>query len=90
MPPIVHKKHRFGIRCVAISLRQELVPDGLLGRVNSSYRLLGMGGLLAKGFGFAAPFWFAAASVAVMTTVAWRAVGNGAEADARRGAGRSA
>ncbi|MDQ3316787.1 MAG: MFS transporter [Actinomycetota bacterium] len=71
---------------VTISLRQELVPDGLLGRVNSSYRLLGMGGaavgallggLLAKGFGLTAPFWFAAASVAVMTVVAWRTLGNG-------------
>jgi len=71
---------------VTISLRQELVPDGLLGRVNSSYRLLGMGGaavgallggLLAKGFGLTAPFWFAAASVAVMTIVSWRTLGNG-------------
>ena len=60
--------------------------------MNSSYRLLGaaagalLGGLLAKGFGLAAPFWFAAASVAVMTAVAWRTSGNGAVADARRGA----
>ena len=84
---------------VTISLRQELVPDGLLGRVNSSYRLLGMGGtaagallggLLAKGFGLAAPFWFAAASVAVMTIVAWRSIGNGAVTAARRNADTSA
>ena len=84
---------------VTISLRQELVPDGLLGRVNSSYRLLGMGGaaagallggLLAKGFGLAAPFWFAAASVAVMTIVAWRTIGNGAVTAARRNADTSA
>ena len=80
---------------VTISLRQELVPDGLLGRVNSSYRLLGMGGtaagallggLLAKGFGLAAPFWFAAASVAALTVVAWRILGNGVVAAARENA----
>ncbi len=80
---------------VTISLRQELVPDGLLGRVNSSYRLLGMGGaavgallggLLAKGFGLTAPFWFAAASVAVMTVVAWRTLGNGTVTAARENA----
>jgi len=80
---------------VTISLRQELVPDGLLGRVNSSYRLLGMGGaavgallggLLAKGFGLTAPFWFAAASVAVMTIVSWRTLGNGTVTAARENA----
>jgi len=80
---------------VTISLRQELVPDGLLGRVNSSYRLLGMGGaavgallggLLAKGFGLAAPFWFAAAAVAMMTVVAWRILGNRTVTAARESA----
>ncbi len=84
---------------VTISLRQELVPDGLLGRVNSSYRLLGMGGaaagallggLFAKGFGLTAPFWFAAASVAVMTAVAWRTIVNGAVMAARQNADTSA
>ena len=80
---------------VTISLRQELIPDGLLGRVNGSYRLLGMGGtaagallggVLAKGFGLAAPFWFAAASVAVLTVVAWRILGNATVAAAREDA----
>ena len=84
---------------VTISLRQELVPDNLLGRVNSSYRLLGMGGaaagallggLLAKGVGLAAPFLFAAASVAIMTIVAWRTIGNGAVTAARQNADTSA
>lgn len=81
---------------VTISLRQELVPDGLLGRVNSSYRLLGMGGaaagallggLLARGFGLAAPFWFASASVAVAALVAWRTLNNGNVTAARENAG---
>lgn len=59
-------------------------------RSGRSWSLTASWALLAKGFGLAAPFWFAAASVAVMTAVAWRAIGNGAEADARRGADRSA
>lgn len=84
---------------VTMSLRQEMVPDGLLGRVNSSYRLLGMGGaaagallggLLAKGFGLAAPFWFTAASVAVMTVVAWRIIGNDTVTAARQNASNPA
>ena len=91
--------HALAWNVVTISLRQELVPDGLLGRVNSSYRLLGMGGaaagallggLLAKGFGLAAPFWFAAASVAVMMVLAWRAIGNDAVTAARQNADTSA
>lgn len=50
---------------VTVSLRQRLIPDHLLGRVNSVYRFLGwggmpvgalVGGLLADAFGLAAPF----------------------------------
>ncbi len=50
---------------LTISLRQSLVPDALLGRVNSGYRLLGWGtmpigalagGLVAQAFGLRAPF----------------------------------
>lgn len=48
-----------------ISLRQRIVPDALLGRVTSAYRLVAfaampvgaaLGGLLARGYGLAAPF----------------------------------
>ena len=61
---------------LTFALRQVLVPDELLGRVTSVYRLLGVGsgafgaligGLLARELGLVAPFWFAAA---VMTVVA--------------------
>jgi MFS family permease len=50
---------------VTVSLRQQLVPDRLLGRVNSVYRMLGwglmplgslVGGLVAQRYGLRAPF----------------------------------
>ncbi|MBK5287758.1 MAG: MFS transporter [Acidimicrobiia bacterium] len=50
---------------LTVSLRQQLVPDELLGRVNSAYRLLGWGtmpvgaiagGLIADAYGLRAPF----------------------------------
>ena len=81
---------------LTISLRQELVPDNLQGRVNSSYRLLGMGGtaagallggLLADGFGLSAPFWFSSAAVALAAFMAWSVLSDGSVAAAREGAG---
>lgn len=54
-----------GWNVVTVSLRQSIVPDHLLGRVNSAYRLLGwgtmpigaaLGGVLATHFGLRAPF----------------------------------
>ena len=54
-----------GWNVVTVSLRQSIVPDHLLGRVNSAYRLLGwgtmpigaaLGGLIATNFGLRAPF----------------------------------
>jgi MFS family permease len=50
---------------VTVSLRQQLVPDRLLGRVNSVYRMLGwglmplgslLGGVVAQRYGLRAPF----------------------------------
>lgn len=50
---------------LTVSLRQQLIPDALLGRVNSAYRLLGWGtmpigaiagGLIAAAYGLRAPF----------------------------------
>ncbi|MBN6039955.1 MFS transporter [Amycolatopsis sp. 195334CR] len=55
---------------VTVSARQQLVPPGLLGRVNSAYRALGWGlmplgalagGFVAHGFGLRAPYLLAAA-----------------------------
>lgn len=51
---------------ITVSLRQSLIPDHLLGRVNSAYRLIGWGtipigaftgGLVARGAGLSAPFY---------------------------------
>ena len=54
---------------VTVSLRQSIIPDALLGRVNSAYRFVGwgaipvgalLGGLLADAFGLRAAFVAAA------------------------------
>jgi MFS family permease len=66
---------------VTVTLRQKVVPEHLLGRVNSAYYTFGMGGfalgslmggLLARAFGLTAPFWVAAVAVAVVAMLAWR------------------
>lgn len=59
---------------LTISLRQAIIPDRLLGRVSSVYRLVGLGtvpigaligGLLASAFGLRFPFFAAAVCFAV-------------------------
>jgi Na+/melibiose symporter-like transporter len=65
---------------VTVTLRQTAVPTHLLGRVNSVYYTFSMGGfalgsltggLLARELGLTAPFWAAAAAVAVVAMLAW-------------------
>ncbi len=77
---------------VSVSLRQELVPGDLMGRVNSVYLLFDagsasigalLGGLIAGGFGLTAPFWLAAASVGAWVALIWRALGDRAIEEAR-------
>ena len=60
---------------LTVSLRQSLIPDELLGRVNSAYRLFGWGtmplgaiagGLIADAYGLRAPFLFAGVSALVL------------------------
>lgn len=62
---------------ITVSLRQTIIPDELLGRVNSVYRFLGwgampvgslLGGALASAFGLRAP-WLVAAAVMVVAAL---------------------
>ena len=80
---------------ITVSMRQTIIPDRLLGRVNSVYRLFGwgsmpigaaLGGFLASAFGLRAPYLVAAASLAVMGLFATRLLTNRAIADARSAA----
>ncbi|MEM8534880.1 MAG: MFS transporter [Chloroflexota bacterium] len=68
---------------ITISLRQSIVPEELFGRVNSVYRLLGLGGTavgaliggwLAQLFGLTAPFWVAAGVTTLLALVALRII----------------
>jgi MFS family permease len=79
---------------ITVSFRQAVVPQDIFGRVNSVYRLLGwggisvgalLGGLLARSFGLAAPFWFAAAALAIMFVLTLPLVNNRTVAEARAG-----
>jgi MFS family permease len=65
---------------VAVTYRQTAVPDGLLGRVNSVYRLIAygsfplgalVGGLIAEFAGLRSPWWFAGAGTLLL--VPWLA-----------------
>ena len=82
---------------ITVSLRQRIIPDELLGRVNSGYRLLGwgtmplgaaLGGALGETFGLRPVFLVCAAAMAMLipvlvTIVTDRAIDD-AEADATR------
>ncbi|CAN5642560.1 MFS transporter [soil metagenome] len=75
---------------ITTSLRQSLVPDELLGRVNSAHRALAwgaiplgalLGGFLGSSFGLRVPFLVAAAALACLSVVALRALSKAAIAD---------
>jgi predicted MFS family arabinose efflux permease len=64
----------------SLSLRQELIPARLLGRVNSAYAVFSygghalgalVGGLLARRFGLTAPFWWSFAAMTLLVLAAW-------------------
>lgn len=76
---------------ITVSLRQRIIPDHLLGRVNSGYRLLGwgtmplgaaMGGLLGEAFGVRAVFVFAGIGVFLLLVPLLRVVSDEAIASA--------
>ena len=73
--------HAFVWGTTSTVVRQRAVPDELLGRVGGVYRvaLVGglvigtpLGGLLARGFGITAPFWFAFVGSAILVAILWR------------------
>ena len=68
---------------VALSIRQRLVPDHILGRVSSAYMFLAMcgapvgalmGGPIAAQFGLRAPFVAASGAMALIALVWWRSL----------------
>lgn len=85
----------FAWNVLTYALRQTLIPENLLGRVTSVYRLIGVGsgavgalvgGFLAKHFGLPAPFWFSAAVMIVAALISLPLVNNRTVSEARRNA----
>jgi MFS family permease len=77
---------------ITVSLRQAIIPDELLGRVNSVYRFVGwgmmpigaaVGGALATAFGLRATYWVGGATLLAMALLTFRTVDNKAIAEAR-------
>lgn len=77
---------------VSVSLRQELTPDDLRGRVAGAARLLAwgsqplgalVGGWVAAAFGLRSPFFLAAAAFAVMLALTWTVISNDSIESAR-------
>jgi len=82
-----------------VSLRQAIVPDHLLGRVDSVFRLLAfggmpfgaiLGGVIAERYGLAAPFWVAACATLMLALSLVLLVDNDSVARARADALSSA
>ena len=83
---------------ITVSLRQTIIPDHLLGRVNSVYRWIAWGsmpigafagGLVADAFGLRAPFFVSGAVMALALIPAARIVTTQAIEEARATAGAS-
>jgi predicted MFS family arabinose efflux permease len=86
-----------GWNVVTVSLRQSIVPDELLGRVNGTYRLLGLGlmpvgavlgGVLARTFGLRAPSIVGGVTIMIVGVVMIPWVNNRKVAEARAAATR--
>ena len=93
----------FGVHAIVwgallTSLRQELTPDRLRGRVGSVHALIEygtaapgalLGGLLATRFGLTAPFWLGATTGVLLIPFVWSTFSQAAVSAARRGAEQS-
>lgn len=78
---VVFGAHAFVWGTLSTVVRQRAVPDELMGRVGSVYRIAIMGGivigtpiggLLARQFGITAPFWFGFFGSAALVVILWR------------------
>jgi predicted MFS family arabinose efflux permease len=78
---VVFGAHAFVWGTTSTVVRQRAVPDALMGRVGSVYRIAIMGGivigtpiggLLARQFGITAPFWFGFFGSALLVVILWR------------------
>jgi len=78
---VVFGAHAFVWGTTSTVVRQRAVPDALMGRVGSVYRIAIMGGIvvgtpiggiLASTFGITAPFWFGFVGSALLVGVLWR------------------
>ena len=78
---VVFGAHAFVWGTTSTVVRQRAVPDALMGRVGSVYRIaiiggivIGtpIGGLLARQFGITAPFWFGFFGSALLVAILWR------------------
>jgi MFS family permease len=95
---VLYAAHGLGVvlfNVVGGSLRQSLVPDHLLGRVISAFRLFSygaaplgalLGGAVARGFGLRAPFLLAGTVIPVTILLCLRVVNNRTVAEARSAA----
>lgn len=77
---------------ITVSLRQAIIPDRLLGRVNSVYRLLGwgsmpigaaIGGIMGRTWGLRSPFYLQFGVLVVMAVLALPVINNKTIAAAR-------
>ncbi len=78
---VVFGAHAFVWGTTSTTVRQRAVPDALMGRVSGIYRVglnagivvgTPIGGLLARGFGITAPFWFGFVGSAILLAILWR------------------
>lgn len=80
---------------VGVSFRQAIIPNQLMGRVSSAFRLYALGamaigaavgGLLARSFGLLAPYWLSALVMLVLSIVLLPMINNRTMAAARQAA----
>lgn len=80
---------------VGESFRQAIIPNQLMGRVGSAFRLYALGamalgafagGLLARSFGLLAPYWLSALAMLALAVALLPTINNRSLAEARRAA----